>query len=168
MPNLQNFKGSSFCRSLGRSLGPKLRPNQDSVDLCLQVKWNNYLPLFSTQVCLPSWPMFPSHPLPVHPMRQHIPSVPHHSQRPSISSQPYQQSWPRFWYLPWDPAKSKTNHCFRYLNFSFLTQLAWKSLESVLCFLKEKRGKTSDLMQLLKWLIKAPTIGLFVVPQSWM
>ena len=35
MPNLQNFKGSSFCRSLGRSLGPKLRPNQDSVDLCL-------------------------------------------------------------------------------------------------------------------------------------
>ena len=34
MPNLQNFKGSSFCRSLGQSLGPKLRPNQDSVDLC--------------------------------------------------------------------------------------------------------------------------------------
>ena len=37
MPNLQNFKGSSFCRSLGRSLGPKLRPNQDSVDLWVRV-----------------------------------------------------------------------------------------------------------------------------------
>ena len=40
MPNLQNFKGSSFCRSLGRSLGPKLRPNQDSVDLwCVVHQW---------------------------------------------------------------------------------------------------------------------------------
>ena len=33
MPNQSNFKGSCFGLSLGRSLGPKLRPNQASLDL---------------------------------------------------------------------------------------------------------------------------------------
>ena len=37
MPNQSNFKGSCFGLSLGRSLGPKLRPNQASLDLCLKV-----------------------------------------------------------------------------------------------------------------------------------
>ena len=35
MPNLSNFKGNCFCRSLGRSLRQKLRPKCDSVDLYL-------------------------------------------------------------------------------------------------------------------------------------
>ena len=36
MPNQLNFKGSCFGLSLGRSLGPKLRPNQASLDLCIK------------------------------------------------------------------------------------------------------------------------------------
>ena len=54
MPNLQNFKGSSFCRSLGRSLGPKLRPNQDSVDLWHSAM-NKYIKLALIHFIMCSW-----------------------------------------------------------------------------------------------------------------
>ena len=57
MPNLQNFKGSSFCRSLGRSLGPKLRPNQDSVDLCGFVLFSSFprFPIFTSVEDTSDW-----------------------------------------------------------------------------------------------------------------
>ena len=69
MPNLQNLEGSSFCRSLGRSLGPKLRPNQDSVDL-----WES-----KESILRPQWP--------------------HAAKLASCSTRPSRTSWRTGWRL---------------------------------------------------------------------